>query len=78
MFINKLGKYSKIISINFFILVTILISFEFSFRLFKFAFKCSKKQCDKSLFTLRPYQKSLYMGLTKKDRLLGYVPNKNI
>ena len=78
MIFNKLGIFSKIISINFFVLVTLLISFEFSFRLFKFSFKCFKNQCDSSLFTLRPYQKSLYLGLTKKDRLLGYVPNKNI
>ena len=77
---KKLHKFNlaKLISSNIIFLFIFILFGEISFRTIKFVYKCSKNECDKKIFTLRPYEDSINLGIMRPDKTLGYVPKENL
>tara|TARA_Y100001978_G_scaffold203423_1_gene229195 strand:+ start:3431 stop:4531 length:1101 start_codon:yes stop_codon:yes gene_type:complete len=67
-------KGLKIISINFLILISVLISIEFFTRIVVLIYRCSLKRVCLPQNTLGFVKEDLQIGISSPDNKLGYVP----
>ncbi len=74
---NK-GNLSQIVFSNIIFFILFILFGEIFFRTIKLAYKCAKNECDGKIFTLKPYQDSINLGIAKHDKLLGHVPKDNL
>tara|TARA_A100001015_G_C15016976_1_gene726006 strand:+ start:1015 stop:2166 length:1152 start_codon:yes stop_codon:yes gene_type:complete len=75
--IDKNNSFKILIS-NIVFLIFFGLFGEISFRTIKYVYKCAKNECDKKIFTLKPYEDSVNLGIQKPHKLLGYAPQDNL
>ena len=74
---NKINL-SQIVFSNIIFFILFIIGGEIFFRTIKLFYKCAKNECDMKIFTFKPYEDSINLGIAKPDGLLGHVPKDNL
>ena len=74
----KKKEFINLIFKNIIFLVFFVCILELGYRLIYFSKSCFLgSYCNFSLFSLKPYDKNLFIGLTQKDLILGYRLSEN-